>query len=49
MKIREINRLACNPTMEGQVKLVQDVIYSTETGTELPMTLILPWKVCKLL
>lgn len=41
MKI--INVLKNNPTMEGQVKLVQNVIYSKAGGEELPMTLFLPW------
>ncbi len=39
----KIKTLKNNPTMEGQVKLVPNVIYSTETGTDLPLTLILPW------
>ncbi len=39
----EIRRIKNNPTMEGQIKLVQNVIYSTETGTELPLSLLLPW------
>ncbi len=43
MKDRKINHLPNNPTMEGQVKLVQNVIYSTIHGVELPMTLLLPW------
>ena len=38
-----INQLMNNPTMEGQVKLVQNVIYSSATGTELRLSLILPW------
>lgn len=38
-----IKCLKNNPTMEGQVKLVQNVVYSTATGTELKLTLILPW------
>ena len=32
-----------NPTMEGQIKLVQNIIYSKAGGEELPMTLFLPW------
>lgn len=41
MKI--INVLKNNPTMEGQIKLVQNIIYSKAGGEELPMTLFLPW------
>ena len=43
MKYRGINHLSNNPTMEGQIKLVQDIIYSKATGVELSMTLFLPW------
>lgn len=41
MKI--INVLKNNPTMEGQIKLVQNIIYSKAGGEEIPMTLFLPW------
>ena len=41
--MKKINVLKNNPTMEGQVKLVQNVIYSKAGGEELPMTLFLPW------
>ena len=41
--MKKINCLKQNPTMEGQVKLVQNVIYSKAGGEELPMTLLLPW------
>ena len=37
--MRKINVLKNNPTMEGQVKLVQNIIYSKAGGEELPMTL----------
>lgn len=43
MKETGIHHLKNNPTMEGQVKLVQNVIYSTATGTSLALTLMLPW------
>lgn len=39
----KINRIPNNPTMEGQVKLVQNIIYSTATGEELQLSLLLPW------
>ena len=41
--MKKINCLKNNPTMEGQVKLVQNIIYSKAGGEELPMTLLLPW------
>ncbi len=41
--IQEIRHLSNNPTMERQVKLVPNVIYSTAGGEEIPLTLILPW------
>ena len=41
--MRKINVLKNNPTMEGQIKLVQNIIYSKAGGEELPMTLFLPW------
>lgn len=41
MKI--INVLKNSPTMEGQMKLVQNIIYSKAGGEEIPMTLFLPW------
>lgn len=41
--MKKINVLKNNPTMEGQVKLVQNIIYSKVGGEELPMTLLLPW------
>ena len=41
MKI--INVLKNNPTMEGQIKLVQNIIYSKAGGEDLPMSLFLPW------
>lgn len=43
MKSKRINHLKNNPTMEGQVKLVQNVVYSTATGTTLSLTVFLPW------
>lgn len=43
IKKSDIRRLPNNPSMEGQVKLVQNVIYSTATGEDLPLTLFLPW------
>ncbi len=41
--MKKINVLKNNPTMEGQIKLVQNIIYSKAGGEELPMTLFLPW------
>ena len=41
--MKKINVLKNNPTMEGQVKLVQNIIYSKAGGEDLPMTLLLPW------
>ena len=41
MKI--INVLKNSPTMEGQMKLVQNINYSKAGGEENPMTLFLPW------
>lgn len=43
MNYPEIKHLTYNPDMEGQVKLVQDVIYSDKTGEKLPLSLLLPW------
>ena len=45
MSSQGIKCLECNPTMEGQVKLVQNVVYSTETGSNLSLSLLLPWNV----
>lgn len=39
----EITHIKNNPTLEGQVKLVQNVVYSTATGEDLKMTLFVPW------
>ena len=41
--MKKINVLKNNPTMEGQVKLVQNIMYSKACGVDLPMTLLLPW------
>lgn len=41
--MKKINVLKNNPSMEGQMKLVQNIIYSKAGGEELPMTLFLPW------
>lgn len=43
MSYPKIKRLPNNPNMEGQIKLVQNIIYSTATGEKLPLTLLLPW------
>ncbi len=43
MSYQEIRHLSNNPTMDRQVKLVQNVIYSTAAGEELALTLLLPW------
>lgn len=43
MNYEGIKHLKNNPTMEGQVKLVQNIIYSTATGENLPLTMLLPW------
>lgn len=43
MKCERIKHLKNNPTMEGQVKLVQNIIYSTAAGENLPLTMLLPW------
>lgn len=45
MSCWEFKKISCNPTMEAQVKLVRDVIYSTQTGVDLPMSLLIPWNV----
>lgn len=41
--MKKINILKNNPSMEGQIKLVQNIIYSKAGGEELPMTMFLPW------
>lgn len=41
--MKKINVLKNNPTMEGQIKLVQNIIYSKAGGEDIPMTLFLPW------
>lgn len=43
MNYPEMKHIKNNPTLEGQVKLVQNVVYSTETGEDLKMTLFIPW------
>lgn len=45
MSSQGIKCLECNPTMEGQVKLVQNIVYSTATGTNISLSLLLPWNV----
>lgn len=45
MRYPEIRCLPNNPNMDGQVKLVRDVIYSTAAGEKLPLTLLIPWNV----
>lgn len=40
---RRIPHLKSNPAQEGQFLLRQNVVYSTRTGVELHLTLILPW------
>lgn len=40
---RNIPHLKNNPTQEGQYLLRQNVVYSTQTGEDLHLTLILPW------
>ena len=43
MSYPEIKQIKRNPTLEGQVCLRQNVVYSTQTGENLKMTLFLPW------
>lgn len=43
MTYPEIIHIKRNPALEGQVELYQNVVYSTETGTDLKMTLFVPW------
>lgn len=45
MRCPEIRCLPNNPNMDGQVKLVRDVIYSTAAGEKLPLSLLIPWNV----
>lgn len=45
MNYPEIKHLANNPTMEGQVKLISKIIYSTATEKKLALSLLLPWNV----
>lgn len=45
MRYPEIRCLPNNPNMDGQVKLVRDVIYSTAAGEKLPLSLLIPWNV----
>jgi acetyl esterase/lipase len=39
-----IIKIPYNPTMEGLAEVFPDVVYSVETGQELKLTLIAPWR-----
>ena len=39
--------LDCNPTLDGLARLSSNIVYSTETGVELTMDLLLPWNVAE--
>ena len=43
MAVSEILEFECDPSLEGMARLVRDVVYSTATGQELKLTLMLPW------
>ena len=40
MKIKQVNN---NPTLAGQVRLIEDVVYATANGEALKLSLLVPW------
>ncbi|NLD34608.1 MAG: alpha/beta hydrolase, partial [Clostridiales bacterium] len=45
MQYPEIISIPNNPSLRGQAGVVPDVVYSTATGQELKLTLLMPWAV----
>lgn len=43
MQYPEITHIAKNPTLEGQVELKQNIVYSSADGVDRVLTLFLPW------
>lgn len=43
MDYPEIKTLKSNPSLEGLAKLIPDVVFSTATGVELKMQIMVPW------
>jgi acetyl esterase/lipase len=39
----EIKVIGNNPALEGMARVVPDIVYSTATGSDLKLTLMLPW------
>lgn len=40
----EITVIPCNPSMAGVAEVLPDVVFSTETGVELKMQILTPWR-----
>lgn len=45
MEELQITTIKNNPELEGLARTIPDVVYSTEQGEELKMTIIIPWNV----
>ena len=45
MQYPEIISIPNNPALRGQAGVVPDVVYSTATGQDLTLTLLMPWAV----
>ncbi len=43
MELPVIRHIPSNPSLEGMAELLQNVVYSTATGTDITLSLLIPW------